>query len=61
MVTRCFATQLGSAGLLAPALWLSSSEHEKHEPSYHALPHISFASAADVLRDADHNADVTEQ
>jgi hypothetical protein len=61
MVTRSFVSQLGSTGMLAPALWLSSSEHPEHEPVHHTLPHVSFASAADVLRDADHNADVTEQ
>jgi len=51
-------SQLASTGMLAPAMWLSDSCRDQH---YTARPHISFASAADVLRDQEHNPDIDRQ
>ena len=61
MMTRASVSQLGSTGLLGPALWLPSSEPADPPAVQHSLPHLSFASAADVLREAENNPDVTQQ
>ena len=49
---------LASTGMLAPAMWLYDSYRG---PPYTAQAHISFASAADVLRDQEHNPDIDQQ
>ena len=49
---------LASTGMLAPAMWLYDSYRA---PACAAQAHISFASAADVLRDQEHNPDIDQQ
>ena len=47
MPNRETISLLASTGMLAPAMWLYDSYRA---PPYTAQAHISFASAADVLR-----------
>jgi len=58
MLARETVSQLASTGMLAPAMWLSNPDCA--QPHF-AVPHISFASAADVLRDQEHNPDIDSQ
>ena len=46
--------------MLAPAMWLCDSYRDPPY-KYTAQAHISFASAADVLRDQEHNPDIDQQ
>lgn len=62
MATREIVSELTSTGLLTAALWLSSTDHEdfaRTQPG--SLPHYTFASAADVLRDSGNNSDIQRQ
>ena len=58
MPNRETVSILASTGMLAPAMWLYDSFRD---PQHAAHAHISFASAADVLRDQEHNPDCDQQ
>jgi hypothetical protein len=64
MATREIVSAFASTGLFTAALWLSSSDYAQPSAAHHqgpSLAHHAFASAADVLRDTDHNPDITQQ
>ena len=60
MPNRETISLLASTGMLAPAMWLYDSYRDPPY-KYTAQAHISFASAADVLRDQEHNPDCDQQ
>ncbi len=62
MATRDIVSAFSSTGLFTAALWLSSPANPDHRGFEHrSLPHLTFASAADVLRQTDSNPDIVQQ